>query len=262
MARVHFVRGVARFEVALAGDGLGHVHGVGRRPARVELPQRLGRRPARGVEVVHQPDDVILHALEAPDRARRTARAADCARPTSRTPPGSRRPCTSTAPAARGRARARAPPSPGCRVRRAVRRPGLRRRRSAPRHCHERNPGRRRARTPGARASTSSRLTSAGPSPVRAATIRSRRRGGVAHEELDAVQPVAIADPLRPQRHRLRAPRGARIHDGDRQHRSPRATAGRMALRCASLPASSIVSAPSTPELKNGPGTGPRPSSS
>ena len=43
---------------------------------------------------------------------------------------------------------------------------------------------------------------------------------------------------------------------------SPRATAGRMALRCASLPASSMVSAPSTPELKNGPGTGPRPSSS
>src|SRR5262245_54904475 len=43
---------------------------------------------------------------------------------------------------------------------------------------------------------------------------------------------------------------------------SPRATAGRIARRCVSLPASRIVSAPSTPELKKGPGTGPRPSSS
>jgi len=43
---------------------------------------------------------------------------------------------------------------------------------------------------------------------------------------------------------------------------SPRATPGRMALRCSALAASSTVSAPSTPELKNGPGTGPCPSSS
>src|SRR6267142_662218 len=43
---------------------------------------------------------------------------------------------------------------------------------------------------------------------------------------------------------------------------SPLATAGRIARRCASLPASSTVSAPSTPELKKGPGSGARPSSS
>ena len=43
---------------------------------------------------------------------------------------------------------------------------------------------------------------------------------------------------------------------------SPLATRGRMARRCSGLPASSTVKAPSTPELKNGPGTGPRPSSS
>ncbi len=40
-------------------------------------------------------------------------------------------------------------------------------------HCHERNPGSRRAVTPRALASTCSRLTSVGASPVRTATIRS-----------------------------------------------------------------------------------------
>src|SRR6266566_1361606 len=43
---------------------------------------------------------------------------------------------------------------------------------------------------------------------------------------------------------------------------SPRATAGRMAFLCWALAASSTMRAPSTPELQNGPGTGPRPSSS
>src|SRR5712692_10436416 len=43
---------------------------------------------------------------------------------------------------------------------------------------------------------------------------------------------------------------------------SPRATRGSSALCCASVPASMIVSAPSTPDVKNGPGNGPRPSSS
>src|SRR5262245_15180323 len=66
LPRVDLVRRVARLHVALAGDGLGHVHGVDRGPARVELPQGLGRGPARGVEAVHQPDDVVLHALETP----------------------------------------------------------------------------------------------------------------------------------------------------------------------------------------------------
>jgi len=35
-----------------------------------------------------------------------------------------------------------------------------------------------------------------------------------------------------------------------------------MALRCGALAASNTARAPSTPELKNGPGTGPRPNSS
>src|SRR3989441_274333 len=44
--------------------------------------------------------------------------------------------------------------------------------------------------------------------------------------------------------------------------RSPLATPGRIRRRCSSVPPSSTVSAPRTPELKNGPGNGPRPSSS
>src|SRR5215472_15365038 len=44
--------------------------------------------------------------------------------------------------------------------------------------------------------------------------------------------------------------------------RSPCATAGRMRRRWASVADSITVSAPSTPELKNGPGRGPRPISS
>src|SRR5437773_726028 len=43
---------------------------------------------------------------------------------------------------------------------------------------------------------------------------------------------------------------------------SPRAMRGRSARRCSSVAASITVRAPSTPELKNGPGNGPRPSSS
>ena len=40
------------------------------------------------------------------------------------------------------------------------------------------------------------------------------RRGRVAHEQLGAVEPKAISEPLRPQRDRLRTPRGVRIRDG------------------------------------------------
>ena len=68
LAGVHLVGGVARFEVALARDRFGQVHGVGGRASRVELPERFGRGPARTVEMIDQPDDVILHTLEFPDR--------------------------------------------------------------------------------------------------------------------------------------------------------------------------------------------------
>src|SRR6266850_7306889 len=65
---VDLVGGVARLQVGLAAHRLRHVHGVRGGMARVELPQRLGGRPASGVEVIHETDDVILHALEAADR--------------------------------------------------------------------------------------------------------------------------------------------------------------------------------------------------
>ena len=67
-ARVHVVRGVAGEVVALARERGGHVHPALRGTPGVELPERLVGRPARGVEVVHDVDDVVLHALEAPDR--------------------------------------------------------------------------------------------------------------------------------------------------------------------------------------------------
>ena len=171
LARVHLVGGVARFEVGLAAHGLGHVHGVDGGPAGVELPERLGRRPAGGVEVVHQPDDVVLHALELADRHAELHALAGCGRPTCRTRPGSRPPCRST-----GSAR------PGASARSSAAQPAFSRppSRSRRRHLHavERHlalpreeAGQARARAPRARR----RRRAAGsrrraPSPVRTAT--------------------------------------------------------------------------------------------
>ena len=180
-ARVHLVGRVARLEVRLARHRLGHVHGRGRGTPGVELPERLARGPARAVEVVDEPDDVVLHALELARWARRTARARGCGRPTCRRPPGSRRPCRRTGWAAPARARAsstaqpwRSPPP------RSVARRDLhvveghlalpREEAGQPRGPTRRARARRRAA--GSRPS--------GRSPVRTATMRSRGRGGVA----------------------------------------------------------------------------------
>src|SRR6185369_15886128 len=128
--------------------------------------------------------------------------------------------------------------------------------------CQERKPGSARARTPGAAASTSRRLRSPGLSPVRTATTR-------------CVAAVAsLTKSLTPSSRYRSPPRwGVRVtpcgpHEAFGSvmatvtTASPRATRGRIARRWASVAASSTVRAPSTPELKNGPGTGPRPSSS
>src|SRR5215208_6072807 len=67
-AGVYLVRRVARLQVRLAGHGLRHVNAGSGGTAAVQLPERLIGRPAGAVQVVHQPDDVILHALELADR--------------------------------------------------------------------------------------------------------------------------------------------------------------------------------------------------
>src|SRR5271170_3667725 len=65
---MNLVRGVAGLHVRFRGDRLGEMDAICRRPPAIELPQRLAGGPARGVEMVDQPDDMVLYALKAPDR--------------------------------------------------------------------------------------------------------------------------------------------------------------------------------------------------
>src|SRR5262249_18166958 len=65
---VNFVGGITDVEIGLARHRLGHMHTRGGRAPGVELPERLPGGPPRAVQVVHEPDDVVLHALEPPDR--------------------------------------------------------------------------------------------------------------------------------------------------------------------------------------------------
>ena len=263
MPGVHLVGGVARLQVRLARDGLRHVDGGGRGPPGVELPERLARRPARAVEVVDEPDDVVLHALELADRHAELHARRGCGRPTCRTPPGSRPPCTRTGSAAPARARAGARPSPGARARRGASSAGTSTFSKVTSHCHERKPGSRRADTPRACASTSSRLDVVRPLARPHGDDAVGSRGGVRHEELGAVEPIAAVAPLRRERDAVRPPRRVRLRDGhreDRARRSPRREEPRALLLGARPPAPSARRAP--PELKNGPGSGPRPSSS
>src|SRR5215470_14048076 len=62
------MRIVARVMIRIARDRLRLMDGGFRRLRRIEQPQSLVRRPARGVEMDRDIDAVVLDALEAADR--------------------------------------------------------------------------------------------------------------------------------------------------------------------------------------------------
>ena len=59
---------VAYLEIGFAGHGFRKVHAGSRWPTCVQLPQRLIRGPTRGVQMVDDVDDVVLHPLEPANR--------------------------------------------------------------------------------------------------------------------------------------------------------------------------------------------------
>src|SRR5262245_24281177 len=65
---VNLVRRVADLEIGFARDRLGHMRAGRCRAPGVELPQRLPRGPSCAIEVVHELHDVVLDAMEPPDR--------------------------------------------------------------------------------------------------------------------------------------------------------------------------------------------------
>ena len=66
-AGVDFVGVVAGVVVGGAADGFGQVDAVGGFPLGVQFPEGFVGCPAGGVQLVHEVDDMVLHALEASD---------------------------------------------------------------------------------------------------------------------------------------------------------------------------------------------------